>query len=45
MPNVQQYLGYRKEISTPRCIMSHPVNVSNKGNKIYDLSRYNNISN
>ena len=45
IPQIQQYLGYRHEISTPRCIMSHPVNVSTKGNKIYDLSRINNMSN
>ena len=45
IPQIQQYLGYRQEISRPRCIMSHPVNVSNKGNKIYDMSRVNNMSN
>ena len=43
IPQIQQYLGYRKEISKPRCIMSHPVNVSTKGDKIYDLSRINNM--
>ena len=43
IPQIQQYLGYRKEISTPRCIMTHPVNVSNKGSKTYDLTAHNRL--
>jgi hypothetical protein len=37
LPNIRQYLGYRKDISTPRHIMSHPVNPSSAGEKTYSL--------
>lgn len=37
MPNIKQYLHYRKDISTPRHIMSHPVNLSSKGEKTFSL--------
>lgn len=37
LPNIRQYLGYRQDISTPRHIMSHPVNPSNAGLKTYAL--------
>lgn len=37
MPNIKQYLHYRKDISTPRHIMSHPINPSSKGEKTYSL--------
>lgn len=37
MPNIKQYLNYRKDISTPRHILSHPVNPSSKGEKTFSL--------
>jgi len=37
LPEILQFLGYRKDISTPRHIISHPVNLSIKGNKTYSL--------
>ena len=37
MPGIKQYLGYRKDISKPRTIMPHAVNMSNRGSKTYSL--------
>lgn len=33
IPNIKQYLGYRKDISSPRQMMAHPTSVSSKGEK------------
>ena len=33
IPNIKQYIGYRKDISTPRHIMTLPASVSSKGDK------------
>lgn len=37
LPEIQQYLGYREDISKPRHIISHPVNPSIKGQKTFSL--------
>lgn len=37
LPNIQQYLTYRHDISTPRHIISHPINPSSAGEKTYSL--------
>jgi hypothetical protein len=37
LPNIQQYLSYRHDISTPRHIISHPINPSSAGEKTYSL--------
>ena len=37
LPNIQQYLTYRHDISTPRHIISHPINPSSAGEKSYSL--------
>ena len=34
LPNIQQYLTYRHDISTPRHIISHPINPSSAGEKV-----------
>lgn len=39
LPNIRQYLGYKKDISTPRHIISHPINPSSAGEKTYSLMR------
>lgn len=31
IPNIKQYNGYRKDISTPRYVMSNPISVTTKG--------------
>ena len=33
MPSIKQYLYYKKDISTPRHIITHAVNVNSKGEK------------
>lgn len=33
LSNIKKYLGYRKDISSPRQIMTHPTSVSSKGEK------------
>ena len=33
IPNIKQYLGYRKDISSPRQMMALPTSVSSKGDK------------
>ena len=37
IPNIQQYLGYRKDISNPIPIMPRSQNVSNKGKNTFSL--------
>tara|TARA_B100000029_G_C17429735_1_gene907438 strand:- start:170 stop:760 length:591 start_codon:yes stop_codon:yes gene_type:complete len=44
IPEIQQYLGYRHDISTPRCLLSYPVNTSDAGTKLGDLSKRNDLS-
>lgn len=39
LPNIRQYLGYKQDISTPRHIISHPINPSSAGEKTYSLMR------
>jgi len=38
VPNILQYIGYLQDITSPIPIMPLPQNMSNKGNKQYDLS-------
>ena len=40
LPNIRQYLGYRNDISTPRHIISHPINPSSSGEKTYSLINF-----
>jgi hypothetical protein len=41
LPNIKQYLHYRDDISKPRNIMDHSVNVSSSGNKQLGNSLFN----
>lgn len=37
IPNIQQYLGYRKDITNPIPVLPRSQNVSNKGKKTFSL--------
>jgi hypothetical protein len=40
LPNILQYLGYRRDIGKPREIMPHATPITNKGGKTYSFFNY-----